>query len=174
MADHPVKLPLALLDRAEVLIAALLGCPELVGWAPVTRTAVVRAALARGIAALEAEVAPMPIVGNEYGGLGVGQGVGRAVRVELTPHGQLVAVVLRVVTCCFPGPPADRPDAPESEWRLPTADVRIEADEWFRMTHLPDVDPPTAEESTPGGAPAAPVRRAPDRDDVATTNPDRR
>ena len=56
MKTHPVKVPTALLGRAEALIDRLTAHPELMEWGRVTKTAVVRVALARGLRALEKDL----------------------------------------------------------------------------------------------------------------------
>lgn len=51
----PVRIPEALLERAEALRPALASVPELAAMGTVSRAAVIRLAIVRGLASLEAE-----------------------------------------------------------------------------------------------------------------------
>lgn len=53
--DTPVRVPHALIERAEALLPALTEHPELFGWRKPKKTAVIRLALVRGLEALELE-----------------------------------------------------------------------------------------------------------------------
>ena len=53
--DIAVKLPAELVERADLLVPVFKEVPEMRVWSRVTRTAVIRLALLRGLESLEAE-----------------------------------------------------------------------------------------------------------------------
>ena len=53
--DIAVKLPAELVERADALVPVFKEVPEMRVWSRVTRTAVIRLALLRGLESLEAE-----------------------------------------------------------------------------------------------------------------------
>ena len=54
-SDIAVKLPAELVERADLLVPVFKEVPEMRVWSRVTRTAVIRLALLRGLESLEAE-----------------------------------------------------------------------------------------------------------------------
>jgi hypothetical protein len=54
----PVKIPADLLARADSLLAAVAARPSTIGYGRVSRSAVIRVALARGLDAMAAELTP--------------------------------------------------------------------------------------------------------------------
>ena len=64
--DIAVKLPAELVDRADALVPVFKGVPEMRVWSRVTRTAVIRLALLRGLESLEAEFVGDPGEVSEY------------------------------------------------------------------------------------------------------------
>jgi len=58
--DIAVKLPAELVERADLLVPVFKEVPEMRVWSRVTRTAVIRLALLRGLESLEAEFVSEP------------------------------------------------------------------------------------------------------------------
>lgn len=52
-----LRLPSSLLDKADELTGLLQGHPELLAWSRFSRSAIIRLALAKGLAVLEGEAA---------------------------------------------------------------------------------------------------------------------
>lgn len=68
--DIAVKLPAELVERADSLVPVFKEVPEMRVWSRVTRTAVIRLALLRGLESLEAEFIGDPPDQNEQGFVG--------------------------------------------------------------------------------------------------------
>ncbi len=56
--DIPIRVPLESVGRADSLIPALQEVPELRAWGRVSRAAIIRLALVKGLNVLEAEYGP--------------------------------------------------------------------------------------------------------------------
>ena len=75
--DIAVKLPAELVERADLLVPVFKEVPEMRVWSRVTRTAVIRLALLRGLESLEAEfVADQEMTAEAYLGTWDDESVG--------------------------------------------------------------------------------------------------
>jgi hypothetical protein len=68
--DIAVKLPAELVERADLLVPVFKEVPEMRVWSRVTRTALIRLALLRGLESLEAEFIADPGDNNEQSYVG--------------------------------------------------------------------------------------------------------
>ncbi len=66
--EQPVKVPGGLLVQADSLIKRIEAHPDLVEWGRISRTAIIRIALARGLKDLEREVTRREQAKREAGG----------------------------------------------------------------------------------------------------------
>jgi hypothetical protein len=74
-----------------------------------------------------------PVVGRCYQRIPHAWGNGLVEEVEHGADGRWTRVRVSYPACCFPEAPPRRPDAPESEWKVPTNESWIERGEWERM-----------------------------------------
>ena len=72
-----------------------------------------------------------PVVGETFGRIPHGQGIGVVIRVEHDPAGVCGRVLVEYAAGCMPMPPDDDPGAPMDTWKLPMGRVWFSRHEWL-------------------------------------------